>query len=81
MTENELLNILRKSADFPEAGDVPDMDKVLEHIAEWAHIAQPGFARSDCEHMALECHVLSETLKRTRWRLDEMVVNVKDEEE
>jgi hypothetical protein len=80
MTVDEIHTILLEIADTaPEIGDVPDdLPKLLRQIADWVHISQPGFAKSELEHMVLECRVLIFTLQGTRDRLANMAFDAED---
>jgi hypothetical protein len=50
MTVKELTKLLENAADHAHrANQVPDMTDVLRHLAEFIHIDQKGFAKSDLE--------------------------------
>jgi hypothetical protein len=80
VTINELYKLLSDKADAePEVGDVPDnLPKLLRQIAEWIHISQPGFARSDLDHMRTECRVLTGTLVEVHRALGVLMEDAED---
>ena len=80
MTVDELHKVLSDNADATlEARECPYMYDVLRHIAEWIHIDQPGFAKSDLALMQIECQALIGTLLRTRYTLDGMEAEAQDD--
>jgi hypothetical protein len=81
MTVDDLYKLLSDSADATvEARECPDMDGVLRSIAEWVHIDQKGFARSDLVHMQLECRALIGLLSGTHSALADLASRATDDQ-
>ena len=80
MTVDDLYKLMcDKAAAEPERVEVPeDINVLLRQIAEWMHISQEGFEKSDIEHMRAECRVLIGTLSEVHKALGGMLADAKD---